>query len=184
MESKTTAIARVNNVDITIIENGEKRVAVKPICDALGIDSKTQIDRIKTDPILGSVGGFSPSTGSDGKTYEMFTIPLEFVFGWLFLIDSRNVKPESREAVLRYQKECYHALYRYFTKPVEYLKYRQKRMEESFGRQFEARTNFATAKNMLADANEDFKKWMTYTEDDYQVETAQLQLFAKEEGNE
>ena len=37
-KSTQSTVAKINNVEIIIIENGEKRVAVKPICQALGID--------------------------------------------------------------------------------------------------------------------------------------------------
>ena len=55
MQANLTTVAKVNNVEILIIEGDEKRVAVKPICDALGIASNKQIERIKEDPILSSV---------------------------------------------------------------------------------------------------------------------------------
>ena len=62
--SKTTTIAKVNQVEILLIENGEKRVAIKPICEALGISHKPQIEKLKTDPILSSVVTLSMTTGS------------------------------------------------------------------------------------------------------------------------
>jgi len=37
-KSTVSTVAKVNNTEIVIIENGEKRVAIKPICDALGVD--------------------------------------------------------------------------------------------------------------------------------------------------
>ena len=124
-KTTVTTVATINNQQIVVIENGEKRVAIKPICEALGVSHKPQIERIKTDPILGSVVMLSVTTGSDGKKYEMVTIPFKYVFGWLFLIDSRNVKEEARESVLKYQMECYDALYKHFTELDDYMKYRQ-----------------------------------------------------------
>jgi hypothetical protein len=35
--SKITTVARINQVDILVIEDGDKLVAVKPICEAVGI---------------------------------------------------------------------------------------------------------------------------------------------------
>lgn len=43
MKTTEITVAKVNKVDITIIQNGEKRVAVRPICDALGIDFSAQL---------------------------------------------------------------------------------------------------------------------------------------------
>ena len=51
---KTTKVARINQVDILIIGKTEKRVAIKPICEALGVSHQKQIERLKSDPILSS----------------------------------------------------------------------------------------------------------------------------------
>ena len=78
---------------------------------------------------MSSVTVLSTATGSDGKQYEMVTIPFEFVFGWLFRIDSQNVKEESREALIKYQLECYHTLYRHFTSQAEFIEKKQMLVE-------------------------------------------------------
>jgi hypothetical protein len=81
------SVAKINGIDLTLIEqNGKKMVPVKTICDILGVDSKAQLDKIKTDPILKSTWGMSTSVGADEKDREMFCLPLKFVFGWLFTI--------------------------------------------------------------------------------------------------
>lgn len=64
----TKIIARVNNVDI-LSTSDEQMVAIKPICEALGIDAKVQRQKIQDDEDLNSVGVLSTSTGSDGKQY-------------------------------------------------------------------------------------------------------------------
>lgn len=108
-------IARINNVDIvSAVKDGEILVPIKPICTAIGIDSKSQRNKIERHPILSSVGVIMTSTGSDGKHYEMMSLPVEYIFGWLFTIDSKSVSEEARPNVLRYQKECYHTLYAHF----------------------------------------------------------------------
>lgn len=111
METKT--IVRVNNVDI-IATSDEQLIAIRPICEALGIDRKRQQDKIKEHPILSSVGGLKPLTGADGKQYEMLCLPIRYIFGWLFTINPSNVDEEAREALIRYQQECYDALYQHF----------------------------------------------------------------------
>lgn len=111
METKT--IVRVNNVDI-IATSDEQMIAIRPICEALGIDANGQKQRIERDEILGSVACVIHATGRDGKQYEMYCIPYKYVFGWLFSIDTSRVNEEARPAVLRYKEECYDALYRHF----------------------------------------------------------------------
>lgn len=51
---------------------------------------------------------------ADGKKREMVCLPLEYVYGWIFTINPRNVAESTREKVLQYQRECYDVLYRHF----------------------------------------------------------------------
>lgn len=171
-----TTVATINKQQILIIENGEKRVAVKPICTALGIDYSAQLQRLKDDEILGSVMGTIPTTGSDGKTYEMQTIPFKYVFGWLFRIDSRNVKPEARETVLKYQVECYEALYRHFTEVDEYLKFRDVKSAEVYEQVEAAREDFKEARNRLEGLKKQFAEIRSVTFDDWRRMNAQQEI--------
>ncbi|WP_421801750.1 phage antirepressor N-terminal domain-containing protein [Flagellimonas sp.] len=119
----STQTLTVNEKEILIItEKGEKYVAIKPICEAIGISVQTQMERLKNDPILGSVITLRVTTGADEKQYNMQTIPFRYVFGWLFKIDPRNVKPEIQKSVIKYQKECYDVLFDSFTKRTAILK--------------------------------------------------------------
>lgn len=180
----TLTVARVNQVDIQIIKNGEKRIAVKPICDALGVSHKSQIERLREDPILKSVVMLSMTTGSDGKQYEMLTIPLRYVFGWLFRIDSRNVKDEARENVERYQLECYDALFNHFTRHEEFLEFRDKAVEEKLAIYDAARADFRMAKERVAEARANLDEIRKLTEADYFAAKNQLALDFSEEREE
>jgi hypothetical protein len=40
----------------------------------------------------------------------MLCLPLKFIPGWLFGINANRVKPELRENIIRYQRECYDVL--------------------------------------------------------------------------
>lgn len=111
---ETKIIARVNNVDI-VSTSDEQLVAIKPICEALGIDYKVQWQKIRDDEDLSSVMVLSTTTGADGKSYEMCCLPVEFIYGWLFTINPKNVKPDVQEVVRKYRMLCYRALYQHFT---------------------------------------------------------------------
>ena len=111
METKT--IVRVNNVDI-IATNDEQLVAIRPICAALGVDVDSQRKRIERDEILGPTAVMMTVVAADRKEREMYCIPLRYVFGWLFSIDTSRVNEEARLAVAAYKKECYDALYHHF----------------------------------------------------------------------
>lgn len=183
MKTTEITVAKVNQVDITIIQDGEKRVAIKPICEALGISHKVQIDRLKEDPFLSSTVLLSRTVGADGKSREMVSIPLRYVFGWLFRIDSRNVAAHAQESVLRYQKECYDALYNHFARHEEYLEYRQKLIDERLLVYDEARSRFRAAKDEVIEARESLNEARAITEADYFEEKRQMTIdFPAEEG--
>ena len=111
METKT--IVRVNNVDI-IATSDEQMIAIRPICEALGISVERQRKKIQEDEDLNSVAALRAATGADGKRYEMLCLPVRYIFGWLFTINPANVKPEAQEAVRVYRRSCYDALYHHF----------------------------------------------------------------------
>ena len=52
----------------------------------------------------------------DGKNREMVCLPIEYLNGWLFGIDVNRCKPEIRETLIKYKKECYQALHDYWFK--------------------------------------------------------------------
>ena len=124
---KETLITRINDVAIaaTSNEQGEVLIPIRPICDALGVNSNGQIEKIKSDPILGATDKLSLSVGPDGRQREMVCLPLQYVFGWLFTINPGNVDERAKEAVKRYRLECYDALYNHFARA------RQRQLDEN-----------------------------------------------------
>ena len=111
METKT--IVRVNNVDI-IATSDEQLIAIRPICEALGIGAEAQRQKIMEHPILASTALLSKVLAGDGREREMLCLPIRCIFGWLFTINPSNVNEEAREALIRYQHECYDALCHHF----------------------------------------------------------------------
>jgi hypothetical protein len=51
------------------------------------------------------------STGSDGKIYQMFCIPVSQLDGWLSSINPKKVKLELQNTLLVYKKECHAILF-------------------------------------------------------------------------
>lgn len=88
-------------------------VALKPICDGLGIDPKKQRERIQRDPILAE-GGATMALPSAGGVQETFCLRLDLLQGWLFGIDVGRVKAEAQPRVLAYQRECFAVLHGHF----------------------------------------------------------------------
>jgi hypothetical protein len=110
-----TEVVKVNGIEIKCpIEGGQSYVAIKPVCEALGIDHSSQEKDLKEDVILGSTLVSIKTNGRDNKQYQMICIPLKFVFRWLFSINENRVKPEAKEHVLKCKIECYNAFLNHF----------------------------------------------------------------------
>lgn len=110
------SIGRINGVEIfaVIDENNQTLVPIRPICEAIGVSFQGQHNKLKEDPLLASTVNLRLMVGADGKNREMVCLPIMYVYGWIFRIDSRNVSEDARESVQKYQKECYDVLYRHF----------------------------------------------------------------------
>jgi len=98
--------------------DGEHYVTMKPLCKRMGLDWQGQHQLIQRDPVLSQVICMiqMTSVGKDGKTYrvDMSCLPLTYLNGWLFKIDISRYADDRRETLIRYQKECYQALFDHF----------------------------------------------------------------------
>lgn len=88
-------------------------VAVKPICDSLGLAWGSQHNRLLRDTILAE-GVFTMKMPSVGGVQETTCLRLDLVNGWLLTIDESRVKEECRDLVLTYKRECYSVLFQHF----------------------------------------------------------------------
>lgn len=100
----TQTISFNNQSLITVEQNGVHYVAMKPICENIGIQWESQYNRIRRDDVLNSVIFIMNMTGSDSKNYQMICLPIEYLNGWLFGIDINRCKPEIRDTLIKYKK--------------------------------------------------------------------------------
>lgn len=174
---KTTTLAKINNVTIQMVSsNNEKLIPIKPICEALGIQYPTQFNKLKEDDFLNSVIALRATTGSDGKQYEMVCLPIEFVFGWLFTINPKNVNPDARDAVSKYRIECYRALFRHFTSQSEFLEAKQSIINTKIELYEQIRTDFKAAEKRLKEAKSELFKAKDYTFEQWEFNNRQMIL--------
>lgn len=126
---------------LLVIENhlGERFVALKPVVEALGLDWSTQLKRTRQSPVFGStvvmmttvaetcvvlsptqVPESGQRCGHDDHTFsqrrQVVALPLNHLHGWLCTVNPTRAKPEIREKLVTYQKECYEVLASYFLK--------------------------------------------------------------------
>ncbi|MCK9047619.1 hypothetical protein MY948_04360 [Haemophilus influenzae] len=110
----TQTISFNNQSLITVEQNGMHYVAMKPICENIGLSWEPQLLRIKRDNVLSSTMIVMIIVAEDGKKREMICLPIEYLNGWLFGIDINRCKPEIRDTLIKYKKECYQALHDYW----------------------------------------------------------------------
>lgn len=88
-------------------------ISIKPICENMGLDWEAQRKRIHRHPVL-SKGASMMEVPSNGGKQQMLCLPLDMLNGWLFGIDSSRVKPEIKDRVIAYQRECFKVLADHF----------------------------------------------------------------------
>jgi hypothetical protein len=93
---------------VFIAVDGEYWIALKPICEALGVNWARQHTNLVSDPIFGQLSTVQGMVGADNKVREMVSLPEKWVYGWLINIQSSS--PELQE----YKKLCYEVLNDYF----------------------------------------------------------------------
>ena len=89
-------------------------VAIKPICQALGLAWTKQLQRIKRDSIMveGMTMMVIPSVGG---AQETICLRIDLINGWLFGIDETRVKDDAiRQRVRDYKRNCYRVLFEHF----------------------------------------------------------------------
>lgn len=79
-------------VPAAVGQDGKTYFSPKAICEGLGIDWKTQHEKIKADPVLSSTVKEILMVAQDGKQRVMTMLPKEMAPGWLFTI--KKVAPE------------------------------------------------------------------------------------------
>lgn len=87
----------INEVSIPVATDlwGNLFVPVKPICEAVGVNFGSQLDRIKNDGILKNEIQIIKAEGRDGKNYRMSVLPIRWVLGWVFTINEKRVAKQA-----------------------------------------------------------------------------------------
>lgn len=99
-----------NNHQLEVIEETQS-IVVKDICEAIGIGYISQYEKIVADE---SYESKLIKAQTRGGLQEVFTIPLSKLNGWLFSINPNKVKPEVKQKLIEYKKECFNVLNNYF----------------------------------------------------------------------
>lgn len=91
---------------------GTPWVALKPMCEALGIDYSSQLQKLKRRSW--ATVGQKATVAEDGKTREMVMIDRRTLGMWLATIDENRVVPSAAPTIRAYQAQAADALDSYF----------------------------------------------------------------------
>ena len=106
---KVKKFLQFNGKNIYFVDkNGEYFIAIKPICEALGIQFIAQFKRLKDDKILGQLLSKQTMVGADFRLRNMVALPEKYIYGWLFSVNS------DVQLFKEYKMKCYDVLYDYF----------------------------------------------------------------------
>lgn len=96
--------------------SGEPYVPLKPIVENIGLDWKTQQEKVSKDKKWNY--RHIPIVAGDGKRREMGCLPLNRTRAWLFSINSSKVRHDLRVKIEQYQEECCDVLDSYWNKGI------------------------------------------------------------------
>jgi len=83
-------------------------IAIRPICEALGVQYVRNFKNLKDHKILSQPLSEQTMVAADGKLRKMVCLPEFYVYGWLMGIQSEA------EGLVEYQWECYQVLFEHF----------------------------------------------------------------------
>lgn len=118
MTNQLTSIDFHGQTILTAQQDGIIYAAIKPICENIGLAWNAQLERINRDEVLNSTVRMIRMVANDGKNREMLCLPIQYLNGWLFGVDTNRVKTEIKDKLITYKKECYQVLFNYWNNGV------------------------------------------------------------------
>lgn len=89
-------------------KNGTFYIAIKPVCEAIGVDYIRQFKNLSEDAFLQPVLSKQTIQVPGDQARNMICLPERYVYGWILTIRS-----ESKD-LLDYKRECYDILFNHF----------------------------------------------------------------------
>lgn len=84
--------------------NGDYWMALKPICEELGVDYSNEIKKIEESEFLTAHLSEHTIVSDDGELQKMVCLPEWIIYGWLFKIES------DAPGLLDFKRECFAVL--------------------------------------------------------------------------
>ena len=144
-------------------QNNQHYVAMKPICENIGLDWRAQRQRIMRHDIMKQGVVIITTPDKAGQMQETNCLPLEYLNGWLFGVDAARVKPEIKPRLLQYQRECFKVLSAHFMQPRTL----PQTPDTELAAQLPTRDNLYHLYLMLADRMKEIHNWGDINLDNY-----------------
>lgn len=97
-----------------VTQEGEPYVPMRPVVEGMGLAWHGQFERLNRDAERWGIR--MTRIPSSGGVQETVCIPLRKIAGWLMSIEVRRVRPELRDRIRAYQRECDDVLWRYWSR--------------------------------------------------------------------
>ena len=176
MKKSAHKFLEFNGKSIYFLNNdGVYWVAIKPICEALGINYDRQYQNIKADQILGKLYAVQHMVDRVQSLRKMVTLPEKYIYGWLFSIRSNSAE------LMNYKEECYEVLFNHFhgaiTELSKHLQEKQANKERIhfLALQLEENENFREYQNLQKSVKRIDR---VISADKKHIENIQLNLFS------
>lgn len=142
----------------------------------MGVNYTTQLEKLEDDELIDGTIPLRGTVGADGKDRQMKCLPLEFVFGWLFSISSKNVKEEVREGLIQYKRICHKSLFDYFTEHASFIEEKERKLNEFVDKESQARESFKNAEKLLKEIRAERDVFRKTTFDEWKANNNQLKM--------
>lgn len=163
MKDQVKKFLEFNGKTIFFVKNdGQYLVAIKPICEALDVDYRTQALKMKNDELLSQLCRDAYIVAADGKQRKMTCLPERYVYGWIFGIQSPSKK------LLEYKRECYDVLFDYFNGSIT-------RRKMVLNDKTLLRNQIEELEEKLAE-NEDHQKWLEMKQQERKINKSLRQM--------
>lgn len=174
-----------------VIVNDTPHFIVKSVCEDIGLDIHSAYNRINSDEILKEV---CCDHNTDNPKYmgkKVKCIPIHYLHGWLFGIETGKVKKEVRPILIKFKREVFQVLFDYFFGRVKNYDVNTKRRYEIIKRikQIDQTINLLLLERQDLDSERkilmmsEFKQLDLWSEDDEKALNSELKkrdkLFGK-----
>lgn len=95
-----------------VLDNGDHYVSIKSVCDALGIRTDNQLDKLRENDDF-SVRDIT-LTAADGKNYKTACLTAKQTTGWMYTISTTKVKPETKKFLKHFKAELESIIHQHY----------------------------------------------------------------------